>query len=143
MVKAIPEGFHTVTPYLTVKDLPLMLRFVKGAFGATLTETLDDASGQPLHADAIIGDSHVMMGQGRDEWKAMPAQLYLYVEDTDATYQRALAAGGTSLREPTDQFYGDRSGGVVDPCGNYWWIATHIEDVGLAEMQRRAAASMK
>ena len=80
----------------------------------------------------------VMMGQARDEWKPRPGTLYLYVPDVDATYQRALAAGGTSLREPSTQVYGDRSGGVEDPLGNQWWIATHVEDLSPEEIERRA-----
>jgi PhnB protein len=81
-----------------------------------------------------------MMGEARDEWPAMPGSLYLYVPDTDAVYKRAMEAGGKSLMEPADQFYGDRNAGVVDPSGNYWWIATHVEDVPPEEMEKRAAA---
>jgi PhnB protein len=84
-----------------------------------------------------------MMGEARGEHKPMPGSIYLYVDDTDATYQRALQAGGTSLMEPANQFYGDRSASVVDPVGNHWFIATHIEDVQPAELARRAEAFMK
>ena len=82
-----------------------------------------------------------MLADAQGPWKAMPTTLQLYVEDVDAVYARAIAAGGTSLSEPTDQFYGDRRGGVQDICGNSWWVATHIEDVSMDEMQRRQEAA--
>ena len=85
----------------------------------------------------VIGDSLVMVGSAGPENPAMPAMIHLYVEDCDAVYERALAAGATSEREPTDQFYGDRSGGVRDQGGNLWWIATHVEDVPEDEMAKR------
>jgi PhnB protein len=91
------------------------------------------------HAEVRIGGSPVMMGEARGPWPAMPCAIYLYVNDTDAVYRRALAAGATSLMEPADQFYGDRNAGVKDPCGNFWWIATHKEDVSPEELQARAA----
>ena len=90
-----------------------------------------------------LGDSVVMIGQAREEWPARPAALYVYVEDTDAIYKRALAAGGRSVMEPRDTFYGDRNAGVEDPSGNQWWIATHVEDVPPEEMERRAKEQMK
>ena len=83
------------------------------------------------------------MGEASGEWKPMPSTLYLYVPDADATYQRALEAGATSVQEPEDQFYGDRHGGVKDPSGNLWWVATHIEDVSSEEIARRAAAQQQ
>ncbi len=87
-----------------------------------------------------IGDSIVMMAEPFGEWKSMPASLYLYTEDVDASYKRALEAGAASVSEPADQFYGDRSAGVKDPSGNYWGIATHVEDVSPEEMQKRMKA---
>ncbi|HYI11029.1 MAG TPA: VOC family protein [Thermoanaerobaculia bacterium] len=107
-VKPIPDEYHTVTPYLTVDDLPRQLEFVKAAFHATIPEAMPDASGKIRHAEAQIGDSRVMIGQARAEWPARPGALYLYVAHTDATYRRALAAGAKSIMEPADQFYGDR-----------------------------------
>lgn len=142
-VKHIPDGYHSVTPYLIVRDLRKMLAFVQQAFGAKVVEGAADASGNVRHGDVLIGDSHVMMGQGSDQWAARPADLYLYVEDTDATYHRALAAGATSVMEPEDKFYGDRNAGVEDPQGNHWWIGTHIEDVSEEELAKRAAAAWK
>jgi uncharacterized glyoxalase superfamily protein PhnB len=143
MVKAIPDGYHTVTPYLTVEDAAKLLDFIKQAFGATAPEVLRDENGNIRHAEAQIGDSRVMVGQARGEWKPRPATLYLYVEDTDEMYKRAIDAGAKSLMEPADQFYGDRNAGVEDSQGNWWWIATHVEDVAPEEMERRAAANMK
>ena len=90
-----------------------------------------------------IGDSVVMLGDAHGEHKPLQTMLYVYVDDADAIYQRALAAGATSVQAPVDQFYGDRSGGVKDAFGNLWWIATHIEDVPPAELKRRAQAAME
>lgn len=137
--KAIPHGYHTVTPYLVVEGADRLLDFLKQAFAAEETFRMSAADGSISHAEARIGDSVVMMGDAGEQWPPMPAGIHLYVEDCDATYQRALEAGATSLREPADQFYGDRSGGVRDPVGNLWWIATHVEDVPEEELARRAA----
>jgi len=128
-VKPVPDGYHTVTPYLTVANVQKLLDFVKAAFDAEETHRMARPDGSVGHAEVRIGDSMVMMGQARDEWKARPGTLYVYVPDADAVYKRALAAGARSLREPTTQSYGDRSGGVEDPLGNQWWIATHVADV--------------
>lgn len=136
-VKAIPEGFHSVTPYLLVKDGAKLIEFVERAFGAEQVERLEDPDGTVRHAQVKIGDSFVMLGTPQGE--PMPSSLYLYVPDCDAVYAQALAAGATSIMEPADQFYGDRGAGVTDPCGNLWWIGTHIEDVSHEELQRRAA----
>ena len=139
-VKPIPDGYHTITPYLTVQGVPRLLEFLKRAFDATATECMEGPDGGIMHAQARIGDSIVMMGEAQGEWKPMPGSLYMYVEDTDAVYQRALEAGGTSIMEPMDQFYGDRNAGVKDPVGNMWWIATHVEDVSPEELAKRAKA---
>jgi uncharacterized glyoxalase superfamily protein PhnB len=142
-VKLIPEGYHTVTPYLVVPDVACLIDFLVQAFGAKETHRMSRPDGSIGHAEVKIGDSAVMMGQSNDQWKPMPGSIYLYVDDTDATYRRALEAGATSLMEPADQFYGDRNAGVQDPTGNMWWIATHKEDVAPEELARRAAAAMK
>jgi PhnB protein len=139
----IPEGYHTVTPYLTVDDARKLIEFLKAAFDAKVPELLTDEEGNPRHAEAQIGDSRVMIGQARGEWKARPSTIYLYVDETDETYRRALAAGAKSLMEPADQFYGDRNAGVEDALGNWWWIATRLEDVSVEELQRRMAAQKK
>jgi uncharacterized glyoxalase superfamily protein PhnB len=128
-VDPIPEGYHTVTPYLVAQDGPALLEFAKQAFGAEEKfRTVGSAGG--LHSEARIGDSMLMIGGGIPgrEFRstANTTALHIYVEDTDAVYQRAIAAGATSIFEPKDQEYGERSGGVKDPAGNYWYIATHM-----------------
>jgi uncharacterized glyoxalase superfamily protein PhnB len=141
-VKAIPDGYHTITPYLLVQQVPLLIDFLKQAFQAQETERITAPDGTIAHAEVKIGDSVVMMGEARGEWTPAPGTLYLYVNDTDAVYKKALQAGATSTMEPVDQFYGDRSAGVKDPSGNQWWIATHKEDVPREELERRAQAAM-
>lgn len=142
-VKAIPDGYHAVTPYLTVSDLPRLVQFLQDAFDGKPSEMVPDAEGNIRHAEVRIGDSVVMIGQARGEWAPRPGGLYLYVEDTHATYRRAIDAGAKSLMEPATQFYGDINAGVEDPVGNWWWIATHVEDVPPEEMERRAREAMK
>jgi PhnB protein len=139
-VKPIPEGYHTVTPYLVVKDAGSLLDFLKKAFGAVEVHRNAGPDGSIRHAEARLGDSMIMMGQARDQWTPRPAMLYLYVPDVDATYAKAVAAGGKSVQEPTTHFYGDRSGAVEDSQGNQWWIAAHVEDVSAEEIERRARA---
>ena len=146
--KPIPDGYHSVTPYLTVHGAAKVIEFLKQAFGAEIShQPLKRPDGTIMHAQVKIGDSMIMMGDptgAKHEWqKPMAAALYLYVPDCDKLYQSALRAGAKSLQEPADQFYGDRHGGVVDPWGNQWWIATHKEDVSPEEMARRAQAHMK
>jgi len=120
---AKPPAYHTVTPYLTVKRAELLLEFVKHVFGANeVLRTTGSAGG--LHAEVTIGESKIMIG-GYESVEEKLTALHLYVADADAVYQRALAAGATSVEEPVDQFYGDREAGVKDPSGNVWWIATH------------------
>jgi PhnB protein len=142
-VKPIPDGYHTVTPYLTVRGVRRLLEFVKHAFDAEVKFQMPTPDGGVAHAEFRVGDSMVMCGEARDEWPPMPATLYLYVKDVDAVFQKAVAAGAEVVRPLADQFYGDRSGGVKDPCGNQWWVATHVEDVSMEEMGKRAAAAGK
>ncbi|MDX1940383.1 MAG: VOC family protein [Saprospiraceae bacterium] len=138
-VNPIPEGFHTVTPYLLVKDSIALVDFLKKTFDAEEISIMNNPNGTIGHGQMRIGDSMVMLAEARGDYPPMPTMLYLYVEDVDSAYQRGIAAGGKSLREPTDEFYGDRSCGLLDACGNQWWVATHIEDVSPEEMQRREA----
>lgn len=139
-VNPIPDGYHTVTPYLVVADASAILSFIERAFGGTVLSRHLSPDGRVMHAEAQIGDSRVMLGEANEEWPEMPAMLHLYVEDVDAVYRQALEAGAASIREPQDMFYGDRSGGARDTAGNQWWITTHIEDVSAEEMARRQAA---
>ena len=134
MTRSIPEGWHSVTPRLVVHDAGKLVEFLKQAFGATGDFRTD------MPSVIKIGDSLVMVSSvgPRD---AMTAFLYLYVDDIDATYQRALTAGAVSLEEPQDLPYGDRRGMVRDPCGNIWQIATHNEDLSPDDIRRRTAAN--
>jgi uncharacterized glyoxalase superfamily protein PhnB len=141
-VRPVPDGYHTVTPYIVVEDAGGLIDFIKQAFGVEERMRHTRPDGAIMHAEVQLGDSIIMIGGGSPELPAKPAMLHLYVEDVDALYTRALAAGGASLREPADQFYGDRSAGVSDRWGNEWWIATHIEDVTPEEIERRAQAQV-
>ncbi len=139
-VRPIPEGYHTVTPYLIAEDVDGVISFLREAFGAEELYRMHGPDGGVWHAELQLGDSRLMLGGASEQFPPRPAVLYLYVEDVDATYRRALAAGATSVMEPADQFYGDRHGGVQDLAGNQWWIATHIEDVSPEELERRREA---
>ena len=137
-VKPVPDGYHTVIPYMISSDAEKLLAFLKKAFAATENGVMRAPDGSIWHADLTVGDSHIMVSQASAQHPAMPSAIYLYVPDTDATYRAALAAGATSTMEPADQFYGDRNAGVKDSEGNMWWIGTHVEDVAPDELQRRA-----
>ncbi len=137
-VKPIPDGFHSITPEIRAQGADRLMEFFKQAFDAQERHRMLDAAGKIGNAEMKIGDSIIMLAEATEKYLPTPASYYLYVLDTDATYQRALAAGGASLMEPADQFYGDRNAGIQDPAGNQWWIATHIEDVSPEEMERRA-----
>ena len=142
-VKPIPDGYHSVIPYLIVHGAAGLIDFLRHAFDATEKERHTWPDGSIMHAEVKIGDSVIMLGEARGEWKPMPASIYLYVNDADATFRKAIKAGAVSVMEPADQFYGDRHGGVKDPCGNLWWVATHIEDVPPEELQRRMEEFIK
>jgi len=124
-VNPIREGFRTLTPYLTVREAPELVEFVKKAFGAQEVMRSTGSAGG-MHAEVRIGDSMVMIGGG-GEWRGtpMPASIWLYVEDADAVYESALRAGAKSMSPPVDQPYGDREAGVTDLSGNHWYISTH------------------
>ena len=147
MVKPVPEGYHTVTPYLIVKGAAQALDFYARAFGAVERLRID-GGGKIGHAEIAIGDSCVMLADEHPEVDALspttvggsPVSLHLYVEDVDAVVARAVAAGATLVRAVADQFYGDRVGGIADPFGHRWFIATHKEDLSNEELQRRSTA---
>jgi uncharacterized glyoxalase superfamily protein PhnB len=142
--KPIPEGYHTVTPYLVVRDADKTIRFLEKAFGAEVAfEPLRRPDGKIVHVEVQIGDSRVMMADESKEHRAMPSILYVYVPNVDASYQLALAAGGKSNKEPQDQFYGDRTASVRDLSGNLWEIGTHQEDVSPAELKKRVDKMFK
>jgi uncharacterized glyoxalase superfamily protein PhnB len=138
-VQAIPAGYHSVTPYLMARDAALLLEFMERAFGAKIVRRMTTPEGVIAHAEAQIGDSRIMLGQASEKWPARPCALYLYVEDVDEVFRRAVAAGAQPVMPPTDMHYGDRHGGVTDAQGNDWWIATHIEDLSEEELLRRDA----
>jgi PhnB protein len=146
MVQPIPAGYHTVTPYLMVRDAARAIAFYRDAFGAQQVMRFDTPNGKVAHAEVTIGDSHVMLADESPEFAGPQTlggagvSLMLYVDDVDATFARAVAAGATVRRPVADQFYGDRLGTLADPFGHVWSIATHREDVSLEEMQRRMAA---
>ena len=142
-VNHIPDGYHAVTSYFTVKGADRLLEFVKAVFGAKEVHRMNRSDGTIGHAELRIGDSVIMLSEANTEWPANPGGVYVYVPDVDATYQKALAAGATSLRAPEDQFYGDRGAGIRDASGVTWWIGTHVEDVSPAEMQKRMAAATR
>jgi len=143
-VKPVPDGYHTLTPYLVVDGAEKIIHFMKEAFGARpVFDPMMRPDGKVMHAEFRIGDSVVMISDSSERAQATSAVLHLYVPNVDAVYQKALKAGATSLSEPADQFYGDRSGGVRDPAGNRWHIGTHIEDVSRAELKKRAAELLK
>src|SRR5262249_24168573 len=120
-----------------------LIDFLKQAFDAKETFCMKGAGEKIAHAELSIGDSIVMVSDASSQWPARSGAVYLYIEDVDSVYQRALRAGAKSIREPANQFYGDRSAGVEDPVGNYWGIATHVEDVPPDELKKRAEAYMK
>lgn len=142
-VKPIPDGYHAVTPYMIVKGAAKVLDFVKETFDAKEMMRMPGPGGTIGHAEFRIGDSILMISDGGEMFPPMPCSLYVYVDDVDATYKRALKAGAISVKEPADQFYGDRSASVKDSCGNIWGIGTHIEDVPPDELERRAKAAGK
>lgn len=140
-VLPIPEGQQSVTPYLVVRDAASLITFLKDAFDAEEVIRHARPDGTIMHAQIRIGQSLVMMGEPMGDQQPFPAMLHLYVDAVDDVYQQALQAGATSIMEPSDQFYGDRSGGIADKHGNTWWIATHLEDVSADEMAKRMAAA--
>jgi PhnB protein len=148
-IKPIPEGYHTATPYLIVNDASRAIDFYKKAFGATELVRMPGPGGKIGHAEIKIGDSPIMLadevpGMGFRSPESLggsPISILLYVEDVDAVFSEAVAAGAKVQRAVADQFYGDRTGGVTDPFGHVWYIATHKEDVSPEEMKKRAAAA--
>ena len=145
-----PPGYHSVTPYLALRDAKAAIDFYTRAFGAELVLKLDMPDGTIAHAEIRIGDSVLMLAEENAEWGnrsplsfgGSPVSMMIYVPDVDAAFARALEAGATRVRPVEDQFYGDRSGTLADPYGYQWTLATHIEDVSTEEAQRRMAAML-
>ena len=150
-VKSIPEGYHTIIPYLSIKGAAAAIEFYKKAFGATESMRLARPDGRIGHAELQLGDSRVMLA---DEFPEMdfrsplsmggsPVHMHMYVDNVDTIVGRAVAAGAKVIRPVQDQFYGDRTGTVADPYGHVWHVATHTEDVSPDEIRKRAAAQHK
>ena len=147
--KPIPEGYHTATPYLIIKDAARAIEFYKKAFGATELMRIAEPSGKVMHAEIKIGNSPIMIADEFPEMGARspqalggsPVSIFLYVEDVDALASQAIAAGAKVLRPVQDQFWGDRYGKLADPFGHVWDIATHKEDVAPEEIHKRTAAA--
>ncbi len=139
-VKAVPRGYHSVTPFLNVEVASKLIQFMKQAFNAEGGEPMKGPDGRIAHAELKIGDSIVMLSDATPKYAATSSHLYVYLENVDRTFKRALDAGAVSLQEPADQFYGDRTAGFKDPTGNLWWIAQRVEEVSPEEMERRMKA---
>jgi len=150
-VKPIPEGYHSVTPYLIVKGAARAIEFYKKAFGATELMRFPGPNDSVMHAEIKIGDSPVMLADEKDDAGyrspqsvgGSPVSLMVYVQDVDKVFNQAVSSGANATRPVADQFYGDRLGTLVDPFGHVWSIATHKEDVSEQEMQRRMQALPK
>ena len=148
-VKPIPEGYHSVTPYLIIRGATEAIEFYKKAFGATELFRFPAPEGKIGHAEIKIGDSPIMLAdeypdmgyKGPQTLNGSPVSIMIYVDDVDATFNQAISAGATAKEAVTDKFYGDRMGTVVDPFGHVWHVATHKEDVSIEEMQQRAKAA--
>ena len=138
----VPEGAPTVTPYLAVKGVAGLIDFLKAIFGAKELDRVVLPDGRIMNASVQLGDSRLMMGDPGDR-PPETAMLYVYVPDCDAVYERALAAGATSLVAPVDMFYGDRTAAFQDASGNKWWVATHKEDVPRDELMKRVATAKR
>jgi PhnB protein len=149
--KPIPDGYHSITPYLSVRGATEAIAFYKKAFGAQELYRIDMPGGRIGHAELQIGDSRIMLADEFPDMPDMVAQspktvggttfgINLYLEDVDTRFKQAVAAGATVKRSVKDQFYGDRSGTIEDPFGHIWTLSTHVEDVSGEEMKKRMAA---
>ena len=150
-VSPIPEGYHSVTPYLVMKNAAGAIEFYKRAFGAVELFRMPGPGDKVGHAEIMIGNSPVMLAdeypdmgfKGPESLGGTAVSLMVYVDDVDKIYRQAIAAGGKELRPLQNQFYGDRSGTLSDPFGHVWTISTHVEDVPEDELAQRAEAAMK
>lgn len=137
-VQPIPDGYHAVTPYVITSDAPGVIAFLEKAFGAQeLEPRLMRPDGSIMHVAVQVGDSRIMLSEANDDSPAMPSMLYIYTEDADAAFQRAIDAGAEVVMPIEDQYYGDRNGGVKDPSGNLWWIGKQIEEADPATVLER------
>jgi PhnB protein len=148
-VKPIPDGYHSITPYLIIRGAKKAMEFYKQAFGAQEVFKMEDDKGEIGHAEMRIGNSIFMLANEKADFPhkspatlgGSPISILLYVEDVDSVFKQAVSAGAEVERPVANQFYGDRTGGVKDPFGFSWYIATHVEDVSPEEMERRAKSA--
>ena len=136
-VKPIPENYPRVSPYLIVKNVEETMDFIQYVFDGKVLEKMKTPNGSVNHGEISIGDSVIMIGRATESHEPQNVMLYIYVDDTDAAYKRALEKGAESVMEPADQFYGDRNAGVKDKDGISWWMASHVTDISPEELQRR------
>lgn len=136
-VEPVPSGHQNLIPYLIVEDVDRQLEFLQTALGATIDHVSRTPDNKIMHASVRVGDSLLMMGGSCEDYEPIATNLYLYVQDADAAYRIALDSGAESLREPVDEFYGDRMAGFRDPCGNTWWVATRQENLSEEELKER------
>lgn len=149
-VKPVPDGYHTATPYLTIRGTAAAIDFYKRAFGAKELFRMPGQDGKIMHAEITIGDSHVMLAdesvssetQAPQALKGTASSIFLYLEDVDAVFKQAIKAGAKETMPLQNMFWGDRFGKLTDPYGHKWMLASHIEDVSPAEMQKRMAAAV-
>jgi PhnB protein len=142
----VPEGYSTLTPYLSVDDAAGAIEFYKRAFGAAENSRMEGPGGMIMHAELKIGDSLLMLADAWPQSSTRPPKelggasggVFMYIEDIDAVFKQAVDAGATSQSEPEDMFWGDRFGTLTDPYGHVWYLATHVEDVSPEDMQKRA-----
>lgn len=150
-VLAVPKGYHTITPCLTINQAAQAIDFYKKAFAAKETMRFEQPDGKIAYSELKIGDAKIMLGDERPDmgaygpkkWGGTPVSMHLYVKDVDSTVDKALSAGATLVRPVENQFYGDRTGTVEDPFGHKWHISTHIENVTPAKMKKRMAELKK
>ncbi|HEY6420802.1 MAG TPA: VOC family protein [Candidatus Binataceae bacterium] len=142
-VKAVPDGYHTVTPFLNVKGTAKLIDFLKSAFGAEEVMRMPGPGGVVMHAEVSIGNSRLMLSEAMQNRATSSSFFYLYVNDVDALYKRAVGAGATPESPPADMFWGDRMGTVKDSFGNTWSLATHKEDPSPEEIAKRMAAATR
>jgi len=147
-VRPVPDGYHTATPYLTVRGAAAAIDFYKRAFGATELFRMPGPGGKVMHAEIVIGDSRVMLADESDRsetkapetLKGSSTSIFLYVEDVDSSFKRAVSAGANVNQPLQNMFWGDRFGKVTDPFGHKWMLASHVEDLSPADMEERMAA---
>ena len=135
-VKSTPQGFHTINPHLYVKEAPVFIEFMKNTFGAKELVRKESPDGMVLRAEIKVGDSKILLAEPWGQFEPTRGCFSIYVKDTDAVYKKGIEAGSISLKEPSDEFYGDRQAGFKDRFGNIWWISTYVEDIHREQLKK-------